>query len=355
LDANSGTDTTVTFSGTTNEIEISESTGLNGSITIGLPNNVTVAGTLTVGANLAVTTTGSFGGQVTIPITPSASTDAASKNYVDTTLAGSGSLIYQGGYNASTNVPNLDATPTITINKGFTYTVTADGTFFSEQVRVGDLIIAEINTPTTLADWTTVQNNVDLASTSTVGIASFSSDNFAVSAAGEVTVKNGGIILGTETTGSYNPTVGTNTNVTTSGINVISTLTLTNGVITASSTRTLPTTTETSLGVIELATQAEVDAGTDTSRAVTPATLKSHVDDSSYSGAYPASSTTTWTITAATHGLGTGPFMVQVYKASTGAQVFTDVLITPANGNVVFTTTSAQSINSLTCNIVKVR
>jgi len=41
------------------------------------------------------------------------------------------------------------------------------------------------------------------ASTSARGIASFSSDNFAVSNAGAVTIKDDGVILGTETSGSY--------------------------------------------------------------------------------------------------------------------------------------------------------
>jgi hypothetical protein len=96
-------------------------------------------------------------------------TSAAVKAYVDASVAGG--LIYQGGYNAATNTPNLDSPPTIAgIKKGWTYTVTADGTFFTEQVRVGDVLIAEIDTPTTLADWTTVQNNIDLASLTQVGI-----------------------------------------------------------------------------------------------------------------------------------------------------------------------------------------
>jgi hypothetical protein len=96
-------------------------------------------------------------------------TSAAVKAYVDASVAGG--LIYQGGYNAATNTPNLDSPPTITgIKRGWTYTVTADGIFFTEQVRVGDVLIAEIDTPTTLADWTTVQNNIDLASLTQVGI-----------------------------------------------------------------------------------------------------------------------------------------------------------------------------------------
>ena len=96
-------------------------------------------------------------------------TSAAVKAYVDAAVVGG--LIYQGGYNAATNTPNLDSPPTIAgIKKGWTYTVTADGLFFTEQVRVGDVLIAEVDAPTTLADWTTVQNNIDMASSSQIGI-----------------------------------------------------------------------------------------------------------------------------------------------------------------------------------------
>lgn len=152
---------TVTFSGTNNEITTSQS---GRTVTIGLPDDVSITGELTI---LGVGQS-SFAGQVTIPVTPIANTDAASKAYVDASV--SGGLIYQGGYNASTNTPNLDSPPTGTIKKGFTWTVTTDGLFFTEQVRTGDVLIAEIDTPTTLADWTTVQNNIDLASLTQVGI-----------------------------------------------------------------------------------------------------------------------------------------------------------------------------------------
>jgi len=99
---------------------------------------------------------------------PTSAQDAATKNYVDSAVVGS--LSYQGGYNAATNTPDLDSSPSSSIKKGWTYTVTADGTFFTEQVRVGDVIIAEVDAPTTLANWTTVQNNIDLASATQVGI-----------------------------------------------------------------------------------------------------------------------------------------------------------------------------------------
>jgi len=149
---------TVTFSGTANEIEVAES---GRTVTIGLPNDVTITNNLTVGG------TGNFTGQVTIPILPIASTDAASKDYVDNAVVGG--LVYQGGYDAATNTPDLTTSPN-SILKGWTYTVTADGTFFGEQLRVGDVLIAEVNDPSALTDWTTVQNNIDLASLTQVGI-----------------------------------------------------------------------------------------------------------------------------------------------------------------------------------------
>jgi len=155
---------TVTFSGTANEIEVLEGSR---TVTIGLPNDVTIANNLTVGG------TGNFTGQVTIPILPVASTDAASKDYVDNAVVGG--LVYQGGYNASTNTPDLTTSPN-SILKGWTYTVTLGGTFFGEVLEVGDVLIAEVDDPSALADWTTVQNNIDLASLTQVGIGNVNID-----------------------------------------------------------------------------------------------------------------------------------------------------------------------------------
>ena len=97
--------------------------------------------------------------------------DAATKKYVDDNIAGG--LIYQGGYDADTNAPNLDTASSIAVSKGWTYTVTVEGLFFTEQVRVGDVLISEVDQAagaSALANWTTVQNNVDLASATVVGI-----------------------------------------------------------------------------------------------------------------------------------------------------------------------------------------
>jgi hypothetical protein len=120
---------------------------------------------------------------------PTGAQDVATKNYVDTVATGL--LEYKGGYDASTNTPDLDTATNIAIDKGDTYTVTADGLFFTEQVRVGDLIIAEAaiaaNTGGTLADFTIVQSNVDLATAAATagaavkGISGYNSGDFSVS------------------------------------------------------------------------------------------------------------------------------------------------------------------------------
>ena len=129
---------------------------------------------------------------------PTAAQDAASKNYVDTTFAGSGSLIYQGGYDASTAAPTGTS-----IKKGFTYAVTVAGSgvpagFWSPTLEVGDLIIANQDNPTSAADWTEINKNIDVATATVQGIANFPT-------AGGLSVTSGAVSLATSgaTAGTY--------------------------------------------------------------------------------------------------------------------------------------------------------
>lgn len=71
-----------------------------------------------------------------------------------------GALIYKGGYDASTNSPDLESPSPGAVEQGFTYTVTVGGTFFTEDVQPGDMIIAETNDPSSLADYTLVNKNI---------------------------------------------------------------------------------------------------------------------------------------------------------------------------------------------------
>lgn len=95
-------------------------------------------------------------------------TQQSVKAYVDSAV--SSALKYQGGYDANTNTPDLDTSPS-GISTGDTYTVTAAGDFFTEAVQIGDMLIAEQDNPTLLSHWTVVQDNIGPASETAAGYA----------------------------------------------------------------------------------------------------------------------------------------------------------------------------------------
>jgi len=245
LTGDSGTNQTI-LDGNTLDVaggtNISTVVGATDTVTVNLDDSVTLAGQLTVSGNGQ----NAFVGQVTIPTTPSAGTDAASKNYVDTQLAGSGVLIFQGGYNASTNTPDLDVSPSSSIKKGWSYVVTADGSFFTEQVRVGDFLIANDDSPTALSDWTTVQSNIDLATLSSVGIGNVNAgegidvsySNGTATVSGEdSTASNKGIVIveaGTGISVAYSSGTATVTNSETNSSNTYATTISATGAVTHS-------------------------------------------------------------------------------------------------------------------------
>ena len=194
LDASTGTDSTVTISGTAGEIEITETivSGTEGTVFIGLPDDVTIGNDLTVTNDLTVLAAGAFTGQVTIPLVPGADADAASKRYVD--QSNIGQSVFQGGYNAATNTPDLDTAPSNLIKKGWFWAVTVTGDFFTETVQPGDLIYADQDNPgATFGNWVVVQSGQDIATAGAQasairGISAYDSTNFSVDASGWVTL-----------------------------------------------------------------------------------------------------------------------------------------------------------------------
>ncbi len=89
-------------------------------------------------------------------------TEKAVKTYVD--ASNTSQVTHEGGYNATTNTPDLDTSPSALIKKGWMYTVTAAGTFFTAGVEVGDVLIANQDAPTAESHWTIVNKNLDAAS-----------------------------------------------------------------------------------------------------------------------------------------------------------------------------------------------
>jgi len=125
-------------------------------------------------------------------------TQQSVKAYVDNALTGG--MNYKGAYNASTNTPTLDTgSPSVII--GDTYTVSVAGTFFSEAVEVGDVIISEVtgSSAANAANWTILQKNLDGI---VIGPASATNNNVALfdGTTGKL-IKDSGVTISGSNTG----------------------------------------------------------------------------------------------------------------------------------------------------------
>lgn len=102
------------------------------------------------------------------------------------------------------------------------------------------------------------------------------------------------------------------------------------------------TATETRTGIAEIATQAEVNAGTDDERFVTPLKLKTYLDASV--GGYAANvGNGTNTSFVLSHGLNTRDVIVSIYDNATYEEVITDVVLTTTTSVTVSFNTAPTS------------
>ena len=160
-----------------NEVDFTGGTNINtenagGETRFHLDDSITLAGTLTVNG----TGQSSFGGQVTVPTTPSAATDAASKSYVDSLVAGG--LTFKDGFNAGTGAIDGGGNLTtgasrVAVSIGDFYIVTTAGSFYgSVSLDVGDSVIAKLDAAqgtSDINDWVIVQGDE--------GVTTFSNSN----------------------------------------------------------------------------------------------------------------------------------------------------------------------------------
>ena len=299
---------------------------------------------------------------------PIGTQDAATKAYVDAATVGG--LIYQGGYNASTNSPALDTAvaisgvgsgsgpfqgtvattggsgtgmqvyvetnpagalttarvvnggsgynsgntvvPVITghsgqsliisslpianIAEGWTYTVTTSGYFYNELVGPGDVIIAEVNAPTEQDAWTKVQNNIDLASATQVGI--------------------GNVVAGTSATVNAPYLNGTAT------LDVVDSNPSQKGAVI-------------------------VAGGDGIGVAYSSGTATVSLNKISFTNTGPTTAGTSYTIPGTTHFLGNDSsiIMVQLVEVATGETVYADVT-RGASGLITITFAESQAVNS---------
>ena len=146
--------------------------------------------------------------------TGTAGTDGVNLGQVQSLVAGVG--VFQGGYNATTNVPALTGASNVALTTGDFYVVTTDGSFFTETLEVGDLIFANTTIPASstpsLSDYTLVIQDQNIAGAGATdgatekGVAGFDSANFDVSANGWVQLGTTGVAAATYGSAS---TVGT--------------------------------------------------------------------------------------------------------------------------------------------------
>jgi hypothetical protein len=180
-----GTGITLTQTSAT-EITISGSAQGVTSVT-GTPNriSVTAGNTPVVDAVTSAVTS----------ISTSLATGAQIQTAINAAVANVGA--FQGAYDAATNTPDLDVSPSAAIQNGWFWAVTVAGTFFSENVQIGDFIFANQDNPgATFANWTVIQSGQDIAGSGTTdgatvkGVAGFNSNDFDVSVNGWVEAKD---------------------------------------------------------------------------------------------------------------------------------------------------------------------
>ena len=209
----SGVKSTVTFNGTGSGVKVTESTGNNGSITIGLQDDVTIADSLTVvqdvgvGNDLTVTNdlivsgTASITGQVTVP---TATNDANAPNLGQVKLLIAGVGVFQGSYNAATNSPAISGGSNVALNLGdyFVVSVTGNNGGYFPTLEPGDFIFANAdiaaNSSPAASAYTVVQADANIAGSGSTdggtnkGASGFDSANFTVSSNGWVQLNNQG-------------------------------------------------------------------------------------------------------------------------------------------------------------------
>jgi hypothetical protein len=217
LDGSTGTDSTVTFEGTTDEIAVTETivSGTEGTIKIGLPDDVTIANDLTVDGVIIQTEASSgspaaplniFAGEVQVP-TATAGGNAPNLAQVNLLISGVG--VFQGAYNASTNSPALSGGSNVALNLGdyFVVSVAGNNGGYFPSLEPGDFIFADAaigaGTSPAVSAYTVVQADANIAGSGTTdgntnkGVSGFDSANFTVSSNGWVQLNDQSITVAT--------------------------------------------------------------------------------------------------------------------------------------------------------------
>ena len=253
-------------------------------------------------------------------------------------------------------IPSASATESGVVTTG-TQTFAGNKTFSNNVIISGDLTVSGTTTTVNTETILLADNIITLNSNYT----------------GATPTENGGIevergtianvsLIWNESTDRWTFTNDGTTfyNIPISGDATITSLALTQGnaiTITDTSTGTAKAftiaannTSETAAGVIELATQAEVNTGTDTVRAVTPATLASYVAAQAAADSFAVTLTATVGAQTVAHGLGTSDVIVQLFDTVNGEVIYADIaraITSPFSVTVTFITAPTNPVRAL--------
>lgn len=226
--------------------------------------------------------------------TPTANTDAANKEYVDLEIAQK--IAAMGDFVGDWEGPGY---PTVgsgaggAIKKGDWYRITAVVTIGDKTLEIGDALFSKANAPgTTDANWFVLQSNVGEATSTALGLTRVSTGTDLTTAAGANTTR-----------------------------------------VVRIADLLLRTATESRTGLIELATQAEVNTGTDAVRAVTPATMAVYVNARIGARGFAADiGDGTATVIVITHNFATYDIIDRIYRnAGSRDTIIVDVERTSVN------------------------
>ena len=246
---------------------------------------------------------------------PSSAQDAATKAYVDSTVAGG--LTVKGGFNANTGVTAVAGTDLYTntvLAVGDYYVVTVAGNFFGNTatpLTIGDSVLVQTAAASGSGDeddFAVIQSDTDLATTTSPGIASFPAAEFGVTA-GAVSLANSGVTAAT---------YGSATQVSRFAVNV-------KGIVTSANNETIAI------------PHTQITDFDDEVKALITAREFSGTSSSGTSHVF-------------THNLGTDDVIVQIFDASTKETVYASVDRTSTNAVTVTTAATA----NIRCLITKI-
>jgi hypothetical protein len=253
-------------------------------------------------------------------------------------------------------IPSASATASGVVTTG-TQTLAGDKTFSNNVIISGDLTVSgtttTVNTETIL-----LADNIITLNSNYTGAAPTENGGIEVERG---TIANVSLIWNESTdrwtftndgTTFYNIPISGDATITSLALTQGNAITITDTSIGTAKAFTIAAnnTSTSAVGVIQLATQTEVNTGTDAVKAVTPATLATYVAAQAAADSFAATLTATAGAQTVAHGLGTSDVIVQLFDTVNGEVIYADIaraITSPFSVTVTFITAPTNPVRAL--------